>query len=217
MLNCDSGIKHVCFDLDGTIMDSYATIYKTTIRTLEYLGITDHLEEKEFHKRIGLHFLDIFNDLKVSVPDIEHFINVYKSFYFSFINESVIYPNAHELFDFLTSGGIKISLLTTKAQDQADKILEHFSLSKYFSHIMGRRIGLEIKPSPIPLLNICSTLNVRPSETLMVGDSELDVRCGKAAGTKTCAVTIGYRTRELLELEKPDYIASGLKEIIHFV
>jgi phosphoglycolate phosphatase-like HAD superfamily hydrolase len=210
-------IKHVCFDLDGTIMDSYNTIYKTTLKTLAYLEITGHIEEKEFFKRIGHHFPDIFRDLNISVPDIEHFINVYKSCYFDFIDDSIIYPNALEMFDYLSANDIKISLLTTKGQDQADKIIEHFRLNKYFSQIMGRRTGMEIKPSPVPLLNICSSLDVQPCETLMVGDSELDIRCGKSAGAKTCAVTIGYRTRETLQLEQPDYFASGLKEIISIV
>jgi len=210
-------IKHVCFDLDGTIMDSYATIYKTAIKTLKELGITDKVDEKEFYKRIGHHFADMFNDLNISIPDIEHFINVYKSYYFDFIDDSIIYPNAIELFEYLYENKIFVSLLTTKGQDQADKIIDYFNLRKYFSQVMGRQIGLEIKPSPVPLLKLCQSVNVSPEETLMVGDSELDVRCGKAANAKTCAVTIGYRSHEALLLEKPDYIASDLKDIIAIV
>jgi hypothetical protein len=41
-------------------------------------------------------FFRIFNELKIPVPDIEHFINVYKNYYFDFIDESNIYPGQRD-------------------------------------------------------------------------------------------------------------------------
>ncbi len=79
---------------------------------------------------------------------------------------------------------------------------------------MGRRDGLAHKPSPEPLLVICKDLQVKPSETLMVGDTELDIQCGKNADSNTCGVLYGYRTKDQLEKEKPDYIISGLNELV---
>lgn len=106
-----------------------------------------------------------------------------------------------------------VSLLTTKAQDQADLIIEHFNLLPYFDYIMGRKNGIPHKPSPEPLLIICNKLNVLPEETLMIGDTELDIQCGKNAGTKTCGLTYGYRTRKQLEENKPDYIIDSITEL----
>ena len=78
---------------------------------------------------------------------------------------------------------------------------------------MGRRAGMEHKPSPEPLLYICNELNVEPENTLMIGDSEMDVRCAHNAGTVSCGVTFGYRTRELLFEENPDYIVDNFDEV----
>ena len=47
----------------------------------------------------------------------------------------------------------------------------------------------------------------------MVGDSEMDIRCGKNAGAKTCAVTFGYRSVEQIRAEDPDFIINDLAEI----
>jgi phosphoglycolate phosphatase-like HAD superfamily hydrolase len=209
----NSTIQHICFDLDGTIVDSYQTIYKTTKKTLEFLKIAEPLHEKDFQKKIGHHFLDIFSDLKIPVIDLEEFINIYKGFYFEFIDESVLYEGTENVLNDLKKRDLKISLLTTKAQDQADKIIDHFSLRKYFDLVMGRRENLAIKPAAEPLLKICRELNVDVSKTLMVGDSELDINCGKNAGSKTCAVSYGYRDIETLRLEKPDYIIGTIREI----
>jgi phosphoglycolate phosphatase len=207
-------IKHVCFDLDGTLIDSYQTIYKTTVKTLEHLKIEEPLIETEFHKRIGHHFLHIFDELNIPVTDIEEFIDIYKGYYFDFIDESFLYNGVTEVLNQLNKDGIKISLLTTKGQDQADKIINHFGLRKYFSFVMGRRNNIAIKPSPESLLFICDELNVEESQTIMVGDSELDINCGKSAKAYSCAVTYGYRTKEILIKENPDFIIDNIGELL---
>lgn len=170
-----NSIKHIAFDLDGTLINSYQTIIKATLKTLEYLNVSNNFDEKEFQKRIGHHFLNIFEDLKIPVTDVEHFIGIYKNYYFDFIDESEIYPGVLNLLSFLEEKKILISLITTKGQEQADKIIDYFNLRKYFSYVMGRRQGIEHKPSSEPLLIICDKLKVKPDETILVGDTELDI------------------------------------------
>jgi phosphoglycolate phosphatase len=210
-------IRHICFDLDGTLIDSYRTIYKTTVKTLMHLNIEEPLLEFEFHKRIGHHFLHIFSDLNIPVTDIEEFIDIYKGYYFDYIDDSVIYPGVTQVLGRLKKERIKISLLTTKGQDQADKIIDHFNLRKYFSLVMGRRIDLSIKPSPESLHFICNELRVEESETLMVGDAELDINCGKSAGALTCAVSYGYRSKDLLASVKPDFIIDEIDGLMNII
>ena len=189
-----SGIEHFVFDLDGTLVESHRTIHEATLQSFRKMGIEGALPEAEFYRMIGFHFEDIFNAFNINVPDFEEFINIYKSFYFDFIDSSALYPNVEETLSHLKKTNYTVSLLTTKGQDQAEKIIDHFNLNKYFDFIMGRRNGIAHKPSPEPLLFVCGELNIDPSKTLMVGDSELDVICGRDAGSKTCGVTYGYRT-----------------------
>lgn len=206
-------IKHFCFDLDGTLVDSGQTIYKSTIETLERLNIEYSFTKADLDKRIGQHFVDIFDEFNVQVNDFEGFIDVYKSIYFDFIDDSVFYDGVFDFIKLIKEKNAKVSLLTTKAQDQADLIIEHFNLLPYFDYIMGRRDGIAHKPSPEPLLMICNQLNVLPEETLMIGDTELDIQCGKNAGTKTCGLTYGYRTRRQLEENTPDYVIDSIIEL----
>ena len=207
-------IKHICFDLDGTLIDSRLTIFKSTLSALRKLNLPSLVPEDKFVNMIGMHFVDIFNKLNINVPDIEFFIKTYKDIYFDFIDDSVLYPEVTEVLYFNSEAGKKISLLTTKAQDQTDKIIDYFGLRKNFHYLMGRRNGIGYKPSPEPLLHICKELKVEPKETLIVGDTELDILCGKNAGAKSCAVLYGYRSKDQLEKEKPDFIISRLKELI---
>jgi HAD superfamily hydrolase (TIGR01549 family) len=206
-------ITHICFDLDGTLVDSKKTILESTKAALDKLNISYNIPECVFTNMIGKHFVDIFDELKIDVQNFEQFISVYKALYFDFIDSSVLYQNVSETLTFLNKKKIKISLLTTKVQDQAEKIIQHFNLGSSFDYLMGRRNGLGHKPSPEPLLVICKALQVEPAETLIVGDTELDIQCGKNAGSRTCGVLFGYRTKEQLEKEKPDFLISGLSEL----
>ena len=206
-------IKHVCFDLDGTLVDSNVTILKSTKAALDQLKIKYHIDENIFANMIGKHFVDIFMEMKIIVPDFEKFITIYKDQYFNFISSSILYPGVEDTLKQLNETKIQISLLTTKGQDQADKIIDHFDLRASFNYVMGRRDGLAHKPSPEPLLYICKELDAHPSETLMVGDTELDIQCGKNASSKTCGVLYGYRTKDQLEKENPDFIISNLVEL----
>lgn len=210
-------INHVCFDLDGTLVDSYQTIYKTTVKTLDHLKIKEPLDELKFQKRIGHHFIHIFNDLAIPIPDIEEFIDIYKGYYFDFIDSSIPYPGVIDVLQKLKNKRVKISILTTKGQDQAEKIIDHFELRKYIDYVMGRRPDIAIKPSAQPLHFICKELRVEENKTLMVGDAEIDINCAKNAGAYSCAVTYGYRSEESLKAENPDFIIHNINGILKII
>lgn len=206
-------IKLIVFDLDGTLVSSHKTIYEATIHTLNYIKINVEIPEKKFYEMIGLHFEDIFNEFGFKVNDFEEFINIYKSIYFDFINYSHLYEGVEKTLSLLKEKNFLISLLTTKGQDQAEKLISHFKINEYFDLIMGRRNGIKHKPSPEPLIKICDELNINVNETIIVGDTELDIECGKNAGAKTCAVTYGYRTKNYLLELSPDYVIDKFEEI----
>ena len=208
-----SNIKHICFDLDGTLVDSHKTIYNATIKSLKDLNILNNIDEEIFREKIGMHFVDIFEDMDIPVNEFEEFIQVYKNNYFLFIDDSELYPDVSNVLSYFSQRGFRISLLTTKAQDQAEKILKHFKLSDYFNVIMGRRNGIAHKPSPEPLLMICKELEIDPIESLIVGDTEMDIQCGQNANVKTCAIIHGYRTEESILIHKPDYIVKDLNDL----
>ncbi|MCE1189641.1 MAG: HAD family hydrolase [Ignavibacteria bacterium] len=205
------------FDLDGTLMDSSATIYNSTRATLQKLGYKYDFPKEEMDKRIGAHFQDVFDELGIVVNDIEGYLAVYKKIYFEHINDTTLYDGIPALLAALKEQDKKIALLTTKGQEQAERILSIFGIAQYFDMICGRYPGSLIKPAPEPLLAICENLTILPSETVMIGDTEFDVLCGKNAGTKTCCVTYGFRSQEHLASFQPDYLVAQPQDILCYL
>ncbi len=210
-------IKSVVFDLDGTLISSHKTIYNTTIKTLRKLNLSTNIDEDIFTNLIGHHFEYIFDVCNVTVPDVEHFIDIFKEYYFDFIDDSFFYNNVITTLEILHERNIKTAILTTKGQDQAERIADYFGLTKYVQFVQGRREEFEIKPAPDQLLYLCKEFNSEPNETIMVGDTELDIQCGKNANAKTCAVSYGYRNVEDLKKYNPNFIINNLFEITEII
>lgn len=214
MTNLDNAIDLYVFDLDGTLMDSGDTIYRAMHKTFESLGFNYTIPREWLDKKIGAHFQDIFKDYGIIIPDIEEYLSVYKPLYFEYIDDTKVYPGVHTTLRQLREQNKEIAMLTTKAQEQAEKISEYFNLAGFFTKIIGRTPNSPVKPSPEPLLQICDCLNADVSRTLMIGDTEYDIRCGKNAGAKTCAVLYGYRSREDLLSEQPDYLIATMPDLL---
>jgi len=210
-------INTLVFDLDGTLVRSHDTIYSATLRSLKELNINTEMPRERFMRMIGLHFEDIFAEFGFNVPDFEYFIGIYKRVYFDYINLSTLYDGVKELILELNEKKMKLGLLTTKGQDQAEVILKHFNIYDNFNGIMGRRPGIAHKPSPEPLIKLCSEINANVSETVIVGDTEFDIECGKNAGAFTCAVTYGYRTKEELQKTSPNFLIDNIADIRYIV
>lgn len=210
-------IECIVFDLDGTLVKSHETIYKTTVKTLEKLGLQTDVDYDKFYNLLGHHFADIFRECNIEVPDVEYFIQVYKDMYFDFMEDSNLYPNVEYVLKELQNKKVKTGLLTTKGHDQAIKISKHFNIDTYLDKIEGRKSGIAIKPAPDQFLTICEELGANPQNSIMVGDTELDILCGKNASAKSCAVSYGYREVEELKKLNPDYLIDDLKELLEII
>ncbi|MBI5491870.1 MAG: HAD family hydrolase [Deltaproteobacteria bacterium] len=57
------------------------------------------------------------------------------------------------------------------------------------------------------------SFNAVPGRDIMVGDTEIDIRAGKASGLQSCAVLTGIRSERLLRLENPDFVIDSINQL----
>ncbi len=199
------------FDIDGTLLDSAQDICGAVQQVLE---TTDHGPVPFEYLRgfIGLHLLDLFQDLFPSYTPEQHddLIQRYRKFYPARGHKlTSIYPGVAEGLAVL--GGRK-STATTKGSPTTRMILEQFGLLQFFEHVQGTD-GFPCKPAPDVIFTALAALGAKPEDCLFVGDSPADMEAGKRAGVKTCAVRYGYGKDEEMARFTPDFWIDDLRQL----
>lgn len=85
-----------------------------------------------------------------------------------------------------------VSVLTNKPQGATDRVLDGLGLARYVHTAIGGDTAYGRKPAPAALLALVAGSGVAPHETLMVGDSWVDVATATAAGIDACLVSYGF-------------------------
>lgn len=92
--------------------------------------------------------------------------------------------------------------------------LEQAHLSQYFQYVATAQTCRHTKPYPDPLLWAAQQLRVPPDACLMVGDTTVDIRAGKAAGTQTVGVLCGFGEKAELEHKGADQILATTADLL---
>ncbi|GAB6184081.1 HAD-IA family hydrolase [Thermodesulfovibrio hydrogeniphilus] len=206
----------IIFDLDGTLVDSCEDIRQALNYCFAKKGIKGFSYE-EVRQMVGEGVNRLIEKAlsarNVSMP-IQELLDCFVSYYHEHIADfSQLYPDVRETLEALED--FKKAVISNKLTALTIKTMEHLDILKYFDFVAGSDTFSERKPSPLPIFETIKKFNTSPDKTIIVGDSDIDIQTGKAAGVKVVAVTYGYRDRELLQ--DADFIIdrlSALKNII---
>ncbi len=209
-------IKLIIFDLDGTLIDSIGDIANALNYAFEPFGVKD-LTPAEVAPLIGEGPTMLIEEALAKhnlSADTEVLVAQFLDYYSSHpTDETVPYPGARETLEALKA--LKMVIVINKTEEISRKTLKAFDLDAYFDMIIGVDTMAERKPSPVPVMHVLSAFKVAPEDAIIVGDSEVDIRTGKASFVTTVAVTHGYG--RIGFQEGADFIISSLPELINIV
>ena len=184
--------KLVIFDMDGTLVNTYEGIYlayKYALNQLEMpFGETEFVDQV-----IGAPLLDVFKKIvKLSDKKALEAIQYYRNYYntrgkFQF----TVYAGIADCLEKLKQNKIKIGLATLKREDFAIQILEKAKLLDKFDVVCG--IDSNDGLSKSDLIKECmGSLHIRPSESILVGDSKYDFEGAKEVKVDFLPVLYGF-------------------------
>lgn len=103
-----------------------------------------------------------------------------------------VFRDARTVLDRLQAEGVWMAICTNQAEHSARHLLATFGLDGYFRAVVGGDTFACRKPDPTPLLWLMRQAGAEPGHALMVGDSEVDVRCAQRAGIDVVVMAHGY-------------------------
>lgn len=211
--------EYILFDLDGTLTDPGEGITNSVAYALKKFNIS--VEDKtELYRFIGPPLIYSFmNFYGLNYENGLKAVEYYRE-YFSVtgIFENKLFDGIHKLLAEIKKSGKKIALATSKPEQYAVRILDHFDLTQYFDFIGAatmdetRSIKADVITYTLDNLGITDK-----SKVVMIGDRHHDIDGANQNDLDSIGVLFGYGSRDELENAGATYIAETINDIIKFL
>jgi phosphoglycolate phosphatase len=221
----------IVFDLDGTLIDSRVDLCNSVNATLAHLG-KPTLPEAVISGYIGdgasMLVRRAIGDPEGDITD-EQYVTKALTFFLDYyrihkLDYTYVYPGVLEALEALraTHPELLMAVLTNKPVHPSRDICDHFDLSRFFFQNYGGNSFHTKKPDPhglVALISEASTLSghtITPAETIMVGDTDIDVLTARNCGARSIGCTFGLKPHSL-EDAPPDHLAHAPADWLSYI
>ena len=207
-------MKHLIFDLDGTIIDSREEIKKN------YSIVFDKIQPQTQIDLDLLNYSINITDLLTSVyGDNSEIIQAAKRIFSehydnSSFNETSLYDGVDETLDFLKRQGHQLYIATNKRLIPTKRILKIKNINHYFCDVMANEMIAGVNMTKRAMLSELKKKHFIASG-YMIGDSVQDIKAGMEENLKTIAVSYGYEQVSLLRAQKPDFFIDRFSKLVY--
>ena len=188
-------IRLAVFDLDGTLIDSRRDLADSANEMLAAYGAPP-LSDDHIASMVGCGAPTLVKrvlaagGVTASVEQaLPRFLAVYDT---RLTHHTRPYDGIRDLLDDLRSSNTGLAVLTNKPLQQSVRILDAFGLAKYFQWVVGGDGPLPRKPAPDGLRFLMTQASAAPRETVLIGDSTIDLQTSRNAGVRICLACYGF-------------------------
>ena len=199
-------IRNIIFDWSGTLVDDLPAVFQASNFVLEQSGQTAMTLET-FRAEFQLPFSTFYDrhTPHVPMPQLEKWFHTE---YRRAQGTVVALPHARDFLEFCREREMRLFLLSTVHADhfEVQNRSIHFDafLEKPYTDVWDKREKIH---------EILRDNNLKPDETLFIGDMEHDIATARHGGIYSCAVLTGYNTLNQLRAAQPDLIVENLGEL----
>lgn len=207
-------MKRILFDLDGTLTDPFLGITRSVAYSLKSFGIeVDDLETlKPFiGPPLDVSFREYYHmDEAQSWKAVEKYREYFSK---KGLFENKVYEGIEDFLQSLLNMDMKLYVCTSKPEVFAKEILDHFSLTPYFTGIYGATLDGSLKNKGDVIVHCIKQEQLNIQDCMMVGDRQHDIVGAHQNQIPCIGVLYGYGSLEEFQEYHCDYIAKDLIEL----
>lgn len=211
--------SHIIFDLDGTLVESLPGIATALNTALSGLSLPTH-SDTAVRQFIGDGSRTLCERAAQGqsdeIVDALHtgFLKEYPK---AWKNGTLVYPGIQELIHSLKEKQCTLSVLSNKPHDFTTEIVDFFFPEKPFDLVLGQREGIRQKPDPSGVHELLGDLGQSSANSILVGDSTIDIITARNAGINSAAVTWGYHDKAQLASVTPKHTAQTIEQLLEIL
>ncbi len=215
-------IKAILFDLDGTIADTIPAITEGINLTMRHRGYPTH-DEAAVLTFINYGSRQLVRsampkELQANEALLDAVHAEYDRFYGqTYDHTTETYDGIPALMQTLGDMGLKIGVLSNKQDLYVKKLCAQLLPEGLCGAAQGVLPGGKPKPDPYLSERVAAALGVKPSECIMIGDSNIDFHTAENAGMTHIGVSWGYRSEEFLREVGATRIAHDPDELLQII
>lgn len=178
--------RNIIWDVDGTLFDTYPAIAKAIKAALNDLGKDAPLAWIAELAKQSLSQCDtvLADKYQLDRGELERAIEVH--FDRITVEENPPFPGVIDLCQYICSIKGKNVIVTHRGREGTQELLTAHKLAGYFAGYITRDDGYPRKPAPAAFEAALAMYNLKQEETLTVGDRDIDIWAGQAAGLFSC-------------------------------
>jgi pyrophosphatase PpaX len=147
--------------------------------------------------------------------DVATLVGAYREYNLLKHDEMVsLFPGVKETIERLHREGVRLGVVTTKMRETTIRALKLLEIYSYMDTIVTLDDVENAKPHPEPVEKAVAALGAKASETLMVGDSSVDIVSALRAGAVPVGVAWSLKGEELLRKSGASYIVTEMDELL---
>lgn len=203
-------IRHILFDLDGTLVDSSEGVAQATNFALTSLGYEPRSLE-QIARFIGYPLENMF----ASFCDgpIDRLKAAFQEKAARVMKESARpMAGAHEIVVLLFEAGYKLAIATTKYRIHTEGIIDKMGWNRYFAATASGDEVPRVKPAPDLVELALNKLGAKPETSVMVGDTINDILSARAAGVRAISIRSPFGNDDL-DKHHPEIILNNISEL----
>lgn len=203
----------IIYDLDGTLVDTRDDLAQAVEHTLKTLQAPIPPRE-EILGAVGRGLRQLFATVLQTdeAMRLESAIQVFMPYYAThLVDHSRLYPGVEELLAYCD--GRTQAVVTNKPNPFARDLLAALGVAHRFADIIGGDDGFPKKPDPAAVRTLMAGARAAPADTLLIGDSAIDVETGRNAGVDTVVVAHGFSPAAEVSQARPTTLVSGFPEL----
>ena len=208
-------IKALCFDVDGTLSDT-DDLYANKISGLLPRFLfpdPDHTARRlvMWIESPGNALLGFADTIGID-DEMMAFIDWMNRHRKHTLKKFLLVPGVDEMLAHM-QGHYLMAIVSARDEKSTMRFLTQFDLCKYFDTIVTGLSAPHTKPYPDPILLAAQKMGVNPRECLMIGDTTVDMRAGKAAAAQTLGVLCGFGEEAELKQLGADFILKSTSDL----